>query len=163
MPGGTKSIVPLCCTTRLVFIVPSKLSSALQVTSNATVGVLVSPLTCCRDKYPVSRRSYREHEWTGCLHTLLASIVNCNHSMSDYVEGKVFVANKTERFSYVHTSTSQPLMTRISFFSSYSRDNRSRRLCLPRNLTKSMICCRAKLMVTVRVAVSLKTGLSIGS
>ena len=29
IPGGTKSIEPLCCTTKFVFIVPSKLGSAL--------------------------------------------------------------------------------------------------------------------------------------
>jgi hypothetical protein len=34
IPGGAKSILPLACTTKFVFIVPSKLSSALLETKN---------------------------------------------------------------------------------------------------------------------------------
>jgi len=82
--GGTKSTLPFACTTRFVFIVPSKLSSAL----GKEIHFIVSNswriyFTCCREEYPVSKHVYSVHESSEYFHNLPDSIANYNHAKSE--------------------------------------------------------------------------------
>ena len=80
--GGTNSTLPFACTTTFVFIVPSKLSSALEdkilsFSFSASINV-----TCCKEEYLVSIHGYLAGEWFEYYRNPPVSIVNCNHSKS---------------------------------------------------------------------------------
>jgi hypothetical protein len=70
-------------------------------------------VTYCKEEYPVSKHVYLVDELFEYFQNLPVSIGDYNHSRSEL--NIVFLKMKLKN---IHTRTSQPLITRISFFSS---------------------------------------------